>query len=72
MNKFFDRQFKDSESQKEAFEIFSKRMKERLNHRQDPIDKIGKLLRYSATPLTRELVPGFEAGCRRVTPISTI
>lgn len=46
MNKFFDMQYKDSESQREAFENFSKTMKERLNYREDLIEKIGELNRF--------------------------
>jgi hypothetical protein len=49
MNNFFDMQFKDSEAQRVAFEVTTKRMKERLT-------KEG---------LAEKLIPEFAFGCRR-------
>jgi len=53
MNKFFDLQFKDSDIQRDSFEIFGKTMRERLG------DKDG---------LASKIVPNFAVGCRRITP----
>jgi hypothetical protein len=50
MNNFFDMQFKDSKSQKEAFQNFRATMKERLGPKGH---------------LAQRLVPDFAVGCRR-------
>tara|TARA_R110002003_G_scaffold111_1_gene9409 strand:- start:11167 stop:11625 length:459 start_codon:yes stop_codon:yes gene_type:complete len=56
MNKFFDMQFKNSDLQKTVYENFTKTMKERLGHNEE---------------LVKMLVPEFEVGCRRITPVSS-
>jgi len=75
MNKFFDMQFKESDLQKTVFENFSKTMKERLGHNKELISKLG--MYSNLNPCNRvksltqyALVPEFEVGCRRITPVS--
>ncbi|RYO45719.1 hypothetical protein AA0113_g10335 [Alternaria arborescens] len=60
VNGLFDMSYKDSESQKWAYNNFAELMRKRLGYKQDLIEKLD--IDYEL------LVPDFEVGCRRGAP----
>lgn len=73
LNAYWDMMYKGSSLQVTAAEDIRKRMKERLGHDEELINKLGKFavtgyLEYD--DLIKDIVPEFEVGCRRPTPVS--
>jgi hypothetical protein len=66
--------YKGSSLQTMAAENFRKAMEERLGHNQELISKLGKYIFSRDTLrfffLIKDIVPDFEVGCRRPTPVS--